>query len=1064
MLKMTKNILFLFLFFINKSYSGSVTYEMPVFVSSHSNRCQNSTIDTWSGSSAISAFEDYVKAEEEAIISLQSTFNSLYSDLEQSNLTDKFYESYKDLASTVEHVSSNLECVRPSGRNMVDQIERIVWLDDYAAACPPGLQNILRDATKELKPFLLDNNGYMRSELSFGEKYWFGSYGSIVSKYEEKVKDWYVKYGAIDCAQQILAFSKSQSSINNVVSQSTILGSKGDVKDYRDIKKLCNAGDYNQAYQIVKCHDTRFANKAGGNPFRKIYLDEFHKNYTSEGIKKEYLSDPIIATFKDLHKRETPSSYNEILKPRHELKLQIENECNIKNPSKELERIIYEIIDVYADGIDAVIKYCAQHLSADHSDPAIREIYFALHNANNGLPKFATCNSLVSQAKLSPEIHKLSHAKDRILLAELGSLNAEHFYVKKGTSQVIEYINRSCMNDEFAASYQTLAHKIGDALLERGDTDILGLSDYSVKLTNKTHEEIKDRVVLFIADKLSDTGKIAKIDTAYVQMLAGNQTQQAYLQAALYPSVCEMALELDIKIFGIPKNSQERAFTCSEIKRHAEICRDMIQNGAVDTEKIYISSPEIRIYELSRGNDPRINERFKGNQREHYFYEYKIKSMQNEAETVVKDLHPTVRKICQLGIKYNALADAAFKVKSFPGIIKNLASAKTVYSFIDQVCAQGDKMLQAASKGMIKAVENIAHMAQNPEETAENFVTGLWNMACLFDSKARQLSEINLAVFADPEKAEKLLGEHNAEIKALAQEALNTIKEKGLEGCTQEVAQFVTEAYLTGGIFNAAKTGSGQFGQRIINALSVQKTEAVAGEMVAAGIEDIGVKAAQSAEIAALSEAEKTIQMGTQTAESVAPMAENIEFKAAQKIEEAAVKPVSQTSRFTAANEALLKEFNPVYYDPRIIDPKALTKAVELFKDIPGAMGANGTLKQILGNAKIGLNVNLSLKGMAYELEKALQLEAKGEKVFEFGKKIKAREFDIITTNKLIECKNIDWNNLDIFKIQRTIGTFCEQKAIAKQVGLAFEVHSKNLIPEYVKNLLNKKEIIFVEG
>ena len=44
------------------------------------------------------------------------------------------------------------------------------------------------------------------------------------------------------------------------------------------------------------------------------------------------------------------------------------------------------------------------------------------------------------------------------------------------------------------------------------------------------------------------------------------------------------------------------------------------------------------------------------------------------------------------------------------------------------------------------------------------------------------------------------------------------------------------------------------------------------------------------------------------------------------------------------------------------MDPEALAKAVESFKDTPGAMGANGPLRQVLKGGKLRLNANPSLR------------------------------------------------------------------------------------------------------
>ena len=146
-----------------------------------------------------------------------------------------------------------------------------------------------------------------------------------------------------------------------------------------------------------------------------------------------------------------------------------------------------------------------------------------------------------------------------------------------------------------------------------------------------------------------------------------------------------------------------------------------------------------------------------------------------------------------------------------------------------------------------------------------------------------------------------------------------------------------------------------------------------------------------------------------------------------------------------------------------------------MFGQTKGAMGKNGPLKQVLTNGSNGAATKISLKGPMYELEKAIELQKKGDQIIEFGKTIGAREFDLMTKTTLIECKNIDWKKFQLTgnqeldkKINKSIGdaqsTFCAQKSIALRTGLAFEIHSKNVIPIEWKNWFVEKNIIFFEG
>lgn len=102
-----------------------------------------------------------------------------------------------------------------------------------------------------------------------------------------------------------------------------------------------------------------------------------------------------------------------------------------------------------------------------------------------------------------------------------------------------------------------------------------------------------------------------------------------------------------------------------------------------------------------------------------------------------------------------------------------------------------------------------------------------------------------------------------------------------------------------------------------------------------------------------------------------------------------------------------------------------------------------------------------------YELEKALELMKAGEEILQLGGKIKGvntlREFDIITKNKLIECKNWDWFSKTEKDIADALNKLCQQNQLALEKGKIFEMHSRQSIPANIKTWLHKKGIIFVE-
>jgi hypothetical protein len=240
--------------------------------------------------------------------------------------------------------------------------------------------------------------------------------------------------------------------------------------------------------------------------------------------------------------------------------------------------------------------------------------------------------------------------------------------------------------------------------------------------------------------------------------------------------------------------------------------------------------------------------------------------------------------------------------------------------------------------------------------------------------------------------------------------------------------------------------------------------ELTAPEAVAVTAERITVNAGKAAEQCALSETKEVAKQGAKVSEA---LAEQVESKV----------PVSP--KVALENEALLKNFNPSHYDPDIIGPHHLSKIVELFKDLPGAMSKDGPLKRYLSLTLdiIGDSIGKfnTAKGAAFELKQALQLEASGHKVVEFGKKvplidkltnkiIKMLDIDIITLDKFIECKNLTWEKFSNHDFLNLKSKLIELQKVAQQNSKIFEFHSSNKIPEQLKIWLNENAIRFIES
>jgi len=166
-----------------------------------------------------------------------------------------------------------------------------------------------------------------------------------------------------------------------------------------------------------------------------------------------------------------------------------------------------------------------------------------------------------------------------------------------------------------------------------------------------------------------------------------------------------------------------------------------------------------------------------------------------------------------------------------------------------------------------------------------------------------------------------------------------------------------------------------------------------------------------------------------------------------------------------------LDAFKIIEYDPIIGDLSKLEKAIDKFKNIPGALENNGPLLKVLELGKKGAKPGClrTAHGAMYEIEAALELIEEGEEIAAFGKQLRLgdkamREFDIMTSTKLIECKNIDWSEAIKKNINDIYGQLGEQLTIAKSHNKVFEVRSKNAIPVEVKNWFIKNGIQFFEG
>jgi hypothetical protein len=178
---------------------------------------------------------------------------------------------------------------------------------------------------------------------------------------------------------------------------------------------------------------------------------------------------------------------------------------------------------------------------------------------------------------------------------------------------------------------------------------------------------------------------------------------------------------------------------------------------------------------------------------------------------------------------------------------------------------------------------------------------------------------------------------------------------------------------------------------------------------------------------------------------------------------------------FENAGEAAPKNTKPLVpcygqklsqLNPTVGDISKLHKAVPAVHNIPVELGTESPLDRLFNcGSKMSDPKKISTaRGAAYEIEKAYDLTQKGENVTMFGQKIVNAEFDIVTTTKLIECKNIDWSKKVGESAEAIKNQLGRQAKIASGQGKTFEIHSREPIPQQWKDWFKKKNIVAIEG
>lgn len=435
------------------------------------------------------------------------------------------------------------------------------------------------------------------------------------------------------------------------------------------------------------------------------------------------------------------------------------------------------------------------------------------------------------------------------------------------------------------------------------------------------------------------------------------------------------------------------------------------------------------------GHDPNNFTQCHGNTLQQHIHDEFVTNLNRTAMFHVKHgSNPEVRQILESAVEFTHVGIA----------YNNAGHVKQAMEISNLVSAIIDYGL-AVAQGVGDGIVNTVHALSHPIDTATNIVNAAKTVGYYLGKVLYEILDIECTFGIDPVADQQRLLAYEKNIKAI-NHAIHEKYEK-LSGpeMVRAATAITTEAWLTGKCLGAAKTFYGRAHAKALELASkVEQGVATAPELLAS---------AEGLEVLVANEAAETVMLST---------AENTAFGGATR---------TVSSKLKTMHEPITWH----ELDPSLGDITKLQKSEELLKNIPTPDKLQHPLVTLVENGKSNATSgNLgTARGALYELEVAVELEAKGEKVLKFGERIGKKnhlnqeifkEFDIIAENKLIECKNLNWETIPSKKMNDLQGLFQEQNLIAKHHNKTFEVYSKQPIPTNLKEWFNKKNIIFHEG
>ena len=322
-------------------------------------------------------------------------------------------------------------------------------------------------------------------------------------------------------------------------------------------------------------------------------------------------------------------------------------------------------------------------------------------------------------------------------------------------------------------------------------------------------------------------------------------------------------------------------------------------------------------------------------------------------------------------------------------------------------------------------------------------------------------------VFKNDQQLEAYLA-HAIEVNKGIDNVVQKLKTMTMHDAVRIATREVLSWIMLDKVFHAA----GRYLNFIKNDVMIAKTLIQEGAAEVANTAREAVKAGELAEVAIAGTDIKVAQGATaefmeQAGNKVGSAVGKVEVEVASELAQAG--KVCREVQLTAESVKLV-ESAIAKLDASVGNLEVLQKAADVLKDVPGAFGKDGVFTKVIECGSVADKLGTA-RGAAYEIEKAYELMRRGKVITRIGEKIEGIlnnnkfriEFDIATSDTLIECKNIDWSKVK--ELDGLRGQFGKQYKVATEIAKkGYELHSKNPIPESLKEWLTKKGIKFFEG